>query len=76
MNSIIILISSILLIIDIIIYQKNRKILKRKIKNHNKIRFTQLQKQYLKNTSDDDIKDLISFLCQHLEKEKKNENKK
>lgn len=75
MNSIIILISSILLIIDIIIYQKNRKILKRKIKNHNKIRFTKLSKQFLSNTNEEDIKDLISFLYQYLEKEKKNENK-
>ena len=70
MNYIILIISIILLIIDIIIYQKNTKLFKRKIKNHNKIRFTKLSKQYLNNIDKEDIKDLISFLYKYV-KEKK-----
>lgn len=76
MNYIILIISIILLIIDIIIYQKNTKLFKRKIKNHNVIRFSKLSKQFLNNTDDEDIKDLICFLYKYIKKEKIYENKK
>lgn len=48
-----------------------RNIFSRKIQNHNKIRFTLLVKEYLKNTNEEDIKDLITCLFLEL-KERKN----
>lgn len=66
MNYIILTISIVLLIIDIYIYQKNKQLFNRKIKNHNKIRFTKLSKQFLNNTDIEDIKDLISFLYKYI----------
>ena len=43
----------------------------RKIKNYNKIRFTKLIKDYLKDSKDDDIKDLITCLFLELKERRK-----
>lgn len=69
MNIILITISSILLIFDIYIFQKNRQLFNRKIKYHNVIRFSKLSKQFLNNTDNEDIKDLICFLYKYIKKE-------
>ena len=62
-----------------LVYQEQKfrqNIYTRKISNSNIIRFTKL-KQFLNTCSDDDIKDLITFLFQELKKRSdKNENKK
>lgn len=51
-----------------------KKLSNRKIKNHNKIRFTKLSKQYLNNTKNDDILDLICYLINYIKENNKNEN--
>lgn len=42
------------------------KIKLRKINNKNQINFLRLQKQYLNNTSNEDIEDLIVYLYKYL----------
>lgn len=60
------LILIILLIFDIYIYIRNKKLFNRNIKPNNKILFYKLQKNYLNNCDSEDIKDLICFLYQYL----------
>ena len=51
--------------------QKFRKdIFTRQISPQNNILFIKLKKQYLSTTSDDDIKDLITYLFKYLEERK------
>lgn len=76
MNYLILVISIIFLIIDLIIYQKNKQYFNRKIKNSNKMRFTKLSKQFLNNTDIEDIKDLICFLYKYIKEKKKKCKKK
>lgn len=62
MNIFLILIIIFLLLFDIKVFNRNKKVFNTKISNENKILFYKLQKQYLNNVSDDDIRQLISFL--------------
>lgn len=50
----------------------NKARFNKKIKSNNKILFYKLQKQYLNNSSYDDIEELIIFLNNYLKERKKN----
>lgn len=77
MDIILLILTITFLLIDLIIFYKNNKKYNSKISSQNKILFYKLKKQYLNNTSIEDIKQLITFLNKEVkEREKKNENKK
>lgn len=72
MNTLLLILMLILLVFDIYVLKRNKKIFYRKIRNENKILFYKLQKQYLNNSSIEDVKDLISFLYNYyIERNKK-----
>lgn len=59
-----------LLIILIILYLFDKKVLKRNIQQKNRIWFLKLKKDTLNSLSDEDLKDLISYLTNELFKRK------
>lgn len=73
-NIIFLVICTIMLFSDLLIYRKNNK--KIKISSQNKILFYKLKKQSLNNISINDIEQLRYFLSQEIKDRRKNENKK